>query len=150
VCVLSCFCSFTCVILLVTNFAPCIKVLEQNWVGFYRHIFVSIMQNIPNLCNLLSKITTPKVKFPNNFVWTHSVDGSLNFHGAYKFQRSLGPLYPWTKMIWHRDFSPYKSITIWRLFFNKLPTDDNICCRNLIDQYILPIQIHKFIYILPF
>jgi hypothetical protein len=119
-------------------------------VGFYRHIFISIMQNISNLCNLLSKITTPKVKFPNNFVWTHSVDGSLNFHGAYKFQRSPGPLYPWIKMILHKDFSPYKSITVWRLFFNKLSTDDNMCCRNLIDQCFLPIQIHKFIHILPF
>jgi len=37
----------------------------------------------------------------------------------------------WAKLIWHASVPPSKSFLVWRLFHDKLPTDENLIKRGL-------------------
>ncbi|MCH86122.1 ribonuclease H protein, partial [Trifolium medium] len=36
----------------------------------------------------------------------------------------------WAKVIWSPDIPPSKSLLVWRLMHNKVPTDDNLMLRG--------------------
>ncbi|XP_045791752.1 uncharacterized protein LOC123886479 [Trifolium pratense] len=51
---------------------------------------------------------------------------------AYEFKRNKSPQKNWAKTIWCNDIPPSKSLLVWRLMLDKVPTDDKLmergCC----------------------
>jgi ribonuclease HI len=73
---------------------------------------------------------------PDKLVWRPSSFGDLTFKDAYLFNVELGNQLSWAKTIWSIDIPPSKSLLVWRLMHNKIPTDDNLMFRgcNLASQ----------------
>jgi len=61
-----------------------------------------------------------------SFIWKESTNGEMCFKDAYIFQKSLSNKVPWTKIIWNPSVHPSRSIWVWRLFHNKIPTNENL------------------------
>ena len=90
----------------------------------------SLHHMFPDLSLLVSKVTLPNQSLPDSLVWNHSANGELTLKDAYGFKRHAFPKLPLAKFIWSKDIPPSKSLLVWRLMLNKLPTDDNLIARD--------------------
>lgn len=85
----------------------------------------------PALQQKLLLTTIPIVPKEDKLIWKASHDGNLAFKDTYLFLTSNQPQnISWAKVIWHIAIPPSKSLLIWRLLYNKLPTDDNLSLRG--------------------
>jgi hypothetical protein len=84
----------------------------------------------PNLRNLVSQVTLPTFDTDDMLVWQHTPDGELSLKEAYKFKKHSLVKLPWTKYVWNKDVPPAKSLMVWRLMLDKLPTDDKLSHRG--------------------
>jgi len=85
----------------------------------------------PILKQKLTSTTIPLIPKDDKLIWKNSHDGSLSFKDAYTFHASNHPQsLSWSKMIWHAAIPPSKSFLLWRVFHDKLPTDDNLSKRG--------------------
>jgi len=57
-------------------------------------------------------------------------DGELNLKQAYQFKLQSHPELSWAKTIWNSDIPPSKSLMVWRLTQNKIPTYENLMERG--------------------
>jgi ribonuclease HI len=77
-------------------------------------------------------------------LWKHTPHGNMQLKEANYFKLQQAPDLHWAKTIWSPDIPPAKSMLVWRLMHEKLPTDENlklrgssfpsmcsICCRSL-------------------
>jgi hypothetical protein len=72
----------------------------------------------------------PFGKKPDKLIWLNSSKGDFTFKDAYLHKAPSGQNIHWAKTIWSPDIPPSKSLTVWRLMHNKLPTDDNLSLRG--------------------
>ena len=85
----------------------------------------------PSLQQKLSFITIPLTLKEDRLVWKHSHDGNLSFKDAYLFQSNTAVSPPaWCKYIWNIAIPPSKSLLLWRILQDKLPTDDQLIKRG--------------------
>ena len=107
-----------------SNIATYIK--DSNWC--VPQVFISAY---PILQQKLSAATIPLIPKDDRMIWKPSHDGNLSFKDAYLFHTSSHSQHiNWAKSIWHIMIPPSKSLLVWRLFHNKLPTDDNLILRG--------------------
>jgi ribonuclease HI len=66
----------------------------------------------------------------DKLIWLHSDSGNLQLKEAYCFKHSQFQDFHWAKVIWSIDFPPSKSLFVWRLMHDKLPTDENLLSRG--------------------
>lgn len=85
----------------------------------------------PQLHQKLLLTTIPNSYKEDKIIWKPSHDGNITFKDAYRFQISQPQHLHWAKIIWHISIPPSKSLLIWRLFREKLPTDENLIKRGL-------------------
>lgn len=84
----------------------------------------------PPLQQKLSLITIPLTHKEDRLIWKHSHDGNLSFKYAYLFQSNTSVSPPgWCKFIWNIAIPPSKSLLLWRILEDKLPTDDQLIKR---------------------
>ena len=62
--------------------------------------------------------------------WKHTQNGLLSFKDAFLFKSSKGQKIQWAKTIWSPDIPPSKSILIWRILHNRMPTNENLITRG--------------------
>jgi hypothetical protein len=62
----------------------------------------------------------PRISFFGNII----VSGILTLKDSYIFQSPPGQKIPWAKLIWSSSIPPSKSLLLWRILHNKIPTDD--------------------------
>ena len=74
--------------------------------------------------------TIPNTYKEDKIIWKPSHDGNLSFKDAYLFHASSSQNISWAKTIWHIAIPPSKSILLWKLLLDKLPTDDNLARRG--------------------
>ncbi|MCH92420.1 ribonuclease H protein [Trifolium medium] len=60
----------------------------------------------------------------------HTDSGELTLKDAYLHFAPIGPNISWAKSIWNAAIPPSKSFMVWRLFHNRLPTDENLASRG--------------------
>jgi len=101
--------------------------LNQNW-----NVPPVFLNAYPQLHQKLVHTTIPLRYKEDKIIWKASHDGNLTFKEAYLFQTSQHPQnLSWAKVIWHSAIPPSKSFLVWRLFHDKLPTDENLIKRGL-------------------
>ncbi|CAI8618413.1 unnamed protein product [Vicia faba] len=72
--------------------------------------------------------------------WTnfrpHSLSGDLSIMGAYIFKAPSIPQ-PWRKSVWSRDIPLAKSLVVWKLMLDKIPTDDKFKHRANLGNFLI-------------
>lgn len=90
----------------------------------------SLEQRFPDIRRLVSQVTIPLLDKPDSLMWKHNSSGILTLKDAFDFKRHHFPKLTWTKPTWSKDISPSKSLLLWRLMHDKLPTDENLTLRG--------------------
>jgi hypothetical protein len=89
-----------------------------------------LSQAFHNLSTLVHQVTIPLVPCHDKILWQHSDSGDLHLKDAYNFKLQQIQDLHWAKSIWSPDIQPSKSLLVWRLMHNKVPTDDNLLLRG--------------------
>lgn len=87
-------------------------------------------QMFPSLRQLVQQAIIPLEPTEDTLLWKHTDDGELNLKQAYHFKLQRHPELSWAKTIWNADIPPSKSLMVWRLMHNKIPTDENLMERG--------------------
>jgi len=96
-----------------------------------------ILAFCPTLQDKLKLVTITKTYKEEELIWKLSHDGALSFKDAYLFQASShNQNIGWAKVIWHAAIPPSKSLLVWRIPLNKLPTDDILAKRGCLLPFI--------------
>ncbi|CAJ2644788.1 unnamed protein product [Trifolium pratense] len=89
-------------------------------------------QHFSNLVCIVQQETIPSETSQDKLIWKHSDTGDLQLKEAYNFKLQQLQDLDWAKAIWNSDIPPSKSLLVWRLMHNKIPTDENL--KNTRDQ----------------
>jgi hypothetical protein len=89
-----------------------------------------LTQAFPNLVNMVNHVITPVVPAPDQLIWKHTDSGDLQLKDAYQFILHNFQELHWAKTIWNSDIPPSKSLLVWRLMHDKLPTDEKLSLRS--------------------
>lgn len=81
----------------------------------------------------LKNISIPFFQAEDQLMWDKSESGGLSLKEAYVFHNPPGHVDHWSKLLWHKLIPPSKSILVWRIINNKLPTDDNLWLRGIVN-----------------
>ncbi|WJX17562.1 hypothetical protein P8452_07464 [Trifolium repens] len=84
----------------------------------------------PNLIPIVSQITIPLTFSIDKLLWKHSDNGDLQLKEAYLFKMQQFQDLSWANLIWSTDIPPSKSLLVWRIMQDKVPTDENLMCRG--------------------
>ncbi|CAJ2673345.1 unnamed protein product [Trifolium pratense] len=84
----------------------------------------------PNLMNHLNQVIIPLDDKMDRLIWMHTDSGDLTLKDAYLHFAPIGPNISWAQSIWNVAIPPSKSFMVWRLFHNRLPTDENLASRG--------------------
>ncbi|GAU42668.1 hypothetical protein TSUD_398740 [Trifolium subterraneum] len=85
------------------------------------------LQNLfPNLLNHLNKNSIPIEDKNDKMLWMQTTSGDVSLKEAYPHFSPTGISVSWAKVIWNLAIPPSKSFMVWRLFHNKLATDENL------------------------
>jgi len=90
----------------------------------------ALEQMFPILRILIQQATIPLNPEDDQLLWKHTTNGDLDLKQAYSFKLHHSEELQWTKLIWNPDIPPSKSLMVWRLMLNKIPTDDNLMIRG--------------------
>jgi hypothetical protein len=114
-------------------------IVDQHW-----HIPWQLQQLFPSLMSHVNKISIPVVQKNDLLLWKHTNNGDLSLKDAYQFISPDVQKLSWAKLIWNNAIPPSKSFMMWRLVYNRMPTDENLairgfllpsmcslCCKNL-------------------
>ncbi|XP_058734173.1 uncharacterized protein LOC131605892 [Vicia villosa] len=117
---------------------------ELTLKGINPHVFISNLASqghwnippdwfvwFPFLSSRLANVLAPSSDLEDEMGWKHSVSGHLALKDAYLFFAKPNLDCPWSKVIWHLNIPPSRSITVWRMFHHKLPTDDFIMKKGI-------------------
>lgn len=84
----------------------------------------------PLIISLAQQVIIPLERKKDKLVWINSSKGDLTLKDAYLHKSPIGQNVHQAKVIWSPDVPPSKSMNVWRLLHNKLPTDDNLSIRG--------------------
>ncbi|KAK2444753.1 hypothetical protein QL285_015757 [Trifolium repens] len=89
-----------------------------------------LSQAFPTLNNLVQQFSIPIKQPRDKILWQHSDLGVLSLKDAYSFILHHIQDFHWAKSIWSPDIQPSKSLFVWRLMHNKVPTDENLMLKG--------------------
>ncbi|KAK3221821.1 hypothetical protein Dsin_008846 [Dipteronia sinensis] len=95
-------------------------ILDGRWILDDR-----FRARFPDLCFWIGKIVISPVT--DYLVWPHSREGSVSSKAAYSRMFHDIPQVPWWRDLWSRYITPSRSVLSWRLFIDRLPTEDCLC-----------------------
>ena len=84
----------------------------------------------PNILKVTTSVTIPMEEREDQLLWKHSPQGTLHLKEAYSFKLQHTQELQWAKTIWSSDIPPSRSMLVWRLMHEKLPTDENLRVRG--------------------
>ncbi|GAU43411.1 hypothetical protein TSUD_398880 [Trifolium subterraneum] len=87
-------------------------------------------QHFNALCGIVQQVTIPIEPAQDKLLWKHTDTCELQLSDAYLFKLQPFQELHWAKLIWNPDIPPSKSLLVWRLMHNKIPTDDNLMLRG--------------------
>jgi ribonuclease HI len=88
-----------------------------------------LLQNY-NFSIITQRVTIPLDAVQDNLVWMHTDSGNLQLKDAFLFKSQQLQDLHWANVIWSPDIPPSKSLFIWRLMHDKVPTDENLLRRG--------------------
>jgi len=106
----------------------------QSVSNFITNSHWNIPHNItirfPALNVHVRKITLPLEDKDDLLIWKHSTSGTLSLKEAYQFKKPQTATLNWASKIWCKDIPPLKSLLVWRLMHDKVPTDEKLMERG--------------------
>jgi len=85
----------------------------------------------PSLHHQLNLVTIPLIHKEDKLLWKNCHDGNLSFKDAYLFHNtSTAHFSSWATCIWNKAIPPSKSMLMWRILQEKIPTDDQLLKRG--------------------
>jgi ribonuclease HI len=103
----------------------CDYIVNGGW-----HIPPYLSQLFPTLNCMVNQIIIPLDPCADSLLWKHTDDGDLHLKDAYLFKTQGWEELSWAKYIWSIDLPPSKSFLVWRLFHDKIPTDEHLKGRG--------------------
>jgi hypothetical protein len=100
--------------------------VQEFIVNYQWSIPPKLLNAYPQLIQHVQSITIPLDLQEDRLLWNSSNCGIVSLKDAYQFIAPPDQNLPWTKNVWCKDIPPSKSLFIWRLFHDKVPTDDNL------------------------
>ncbi|GAU48070.1 hypothetical protein TSUD_324930 [Trifolium subterraneum] len=91
--------------------------------------------NIPQ--HISQQATIPLEPSQNKLLWKHSDTGEFQLKDAYHFKHQQFQDLPWAKALCNIDIRPSKSLFVWRLMHNKVPTYENLMNQARFNNKIL-------------
>jgi len=91
----------------------------------------SFIHYFPQAKFLAEQVTIPFEEAEDKLIWEPSSSGDLSFKQAYEFKYGTGQNIRWAKSLWSHDIPPTKSLLVWRIMHNKVPTDENLMLRGI-------------------
>jgi hypothetical protein len=76
--------------------------------------------------NLYSITFIPMEPDADSLLWKNTDDGDLTLKEAYLFKLQQVHDLPWANSIWSSDIPPSKSLLVWRIMHDKVPTGENL------------------------
>ncbi|KAK9922646.1 hypothetical protein M0R45_031101 [Rubus argutus] len=77
------------------------------------------------------QIPLPLFGESDTLICENSTSGTLSFSNAFDLVRTHFEEKDWVSQIWRATMPPRFSMIAWRLFHNKVPTDDQLRCRDV-------------------
>jgi hypothetical protein len=74
----------------------------------------------------MHRVTIPYAAPQDKLLWIHIDLGDLHHKDAYCFKLQQFQDLQWAKLIWSPDIPPSKSLLVWRLMHDKVPTDEHL------------------------
>lgn len=99
-------------------------------IGHQWFIPPTLQELFPQLYLILDQISIPIVPLEDELVWKSTSAGSLSLKEAYLYKVQVGQKIHWAKIIWSPDIPPSKSMMVWRLMHDRLPTDEKMMERG--------------------
>jgi hypothetical protein len=100
-------------------------IVDNQW-----YVPLEIQDEHPTLLPFLQTIIIPFEEKEDQIIWRHSSSGLLSLKDAYNFHRIPNHHCVCADLIWNIAIPPSKSLLIWRLIHNRLPTDENLSLRG--------------------
>lgn len=94
----------------------------------------------PDLVEEIKQITIPKFEENDHLIWQHLDSGLLSFKDAYSFLNHQNQPLNWCKALWNSFVSPSRSFLVWRIFHNKVPTDDMLKSKGCYIPFVCNIS----------
>lgn len=85
----------------------------------------------PHISHEIEGVILPNSPTEDRLIWKHSRSGSLTLKDSYNSCRKKLPKQSWCSLIWKAFIPPKLSVLVWRIFHNKLPTDDQLQRRGI-------------------
>jgi hypothetical protein len=98
---------------------------NSNW-----HLPLQLDHMFPHLRHLVHQAIIPSEPTEDRLLWKHSPFGDLPMKDSYSFKFHHSQEFKWGKLICNADVSPSKSLFVWRLMHQKIPTDENLMFRG--------------------
>jgi hypothetical protein len=89
-----------------------------------------LTQSFNNLSYIVNQATIPLVPDEDQMLWKLTDIGDLSLKEAYLFKMQHSQDLTWAKLIWNSAIPPSKSLLVWRLMYDKIPTDENLLSRG--------------------
>jgi len=129
-------------------------VCHNKRVSFFKHLFLNVHDTLqssvadyicnnrwsvpqvlrtvyPSLHHKLNLVTIPLIQKEDKLLWKNYHDGNLSFKYAYLFHNtSTTHFSSWATCIWNKAIPPSKSMLMWRILQEKIPTDDQLLKRG--------------------
>jgi len=107
----------------------------ENGEAWQWRLFVWGEEQLGELCLLLQTVIL-QVDKDDKWLWNLEKSNAFSVRSAYNFQTAQpivdAPVD--VKMLWHKDIPLKVVVFVWRLFWNKLPTKDNLLRRGVINN----------------
>ncbi|XP_024172190.1 uncharacterized protein LOC112178246 [Rosa chinensis] len=81
-------------------------------------------QVFPGIAAALTSTTLPLEPTKDQLVWSDSSSGTLTSKEAYLTLALPSPMVAWESLLWHSTIQPRKSICSWKIFHEKILTDE--------------------------
>ncbi|XP_019418539.1 PREDICTED: uncharacterized protein LOC109329320 [Lupinus angustifolius] len=86
----------------------------------------------PEVCHRILRTHIPASHLPDKLVWLHTNDGNLTSKDAYKFTKTAQQEDNMCNSLWSISIPPSRSFVTWRLYKNRMPTDENLKMRGMV------------------
>ncbi|KAL6189533.1 hypothetical protein ACLB2K_040921 [Fragaria x ananassa] len=83
-------------------------------------------QAFPLLARQISDLALPLIDESDMLIWEPSTSGELTFSVGYDFLRHHNTVKDWACNVWRSFIPPRYSFLVWRILFDRLPTDDKV------------------------